>query len=428
MAGRVAGLTYIGSGLLAMAFLLLPVPPELDRKALLVVATIPVFVGALAWFAPWHRWPWQAGLGMVVLGFVFLGTANYFGAVRYASIFFVMTFAWIGHGYGQWTSVLLAPLATAAYVVPLLLRGHTVPGDLSSAAITVPVSLLVGETMALIATRLRRTQRALVESERRSSEAFRREREVSEKLRALDEVKNTFLQAVSHELRTPLTAILGCALTLEEESLDLSRAETRDLARRTALNARKLDRLLSDLLDLDRLQRGITVPQRRPTDVPALVRQMIEESDVFGERPVRIEAEPVIAPVDPAKVERIVENLLANAVKHTPPGSPVLVRITAEPGGLLLAVDDEGPGVPDDMKEAVFDPFHRGSFPSHEAPGTGIGLTLVARFAALHGGRAWVEDRAGGGASFRVFLPVEPSGPGDPGVRDRTPGDVPLAR
>jgi signal transduction histidine kinase len=116
-----------------------------------------------------------------------------------------------------------------------------------------------------------------------------------------------------------------------------------------------------------------------------------------------VATERLTAAVDAAKVERILENLLYNAYKHTPPGSRVWVRLAAEGEGALLAVEDEGPGIPPAFRESIFEPFQRGE--ATDASGTGIGLSLVARFAELHGGRAWVEERAGGGASFRVFLP-----------------------
>ena len=110
--------------------------------------------------------------------------------------------------------------------------------------------------------------------------ALGRERDASERLRALDEMKNTFLQAVSHDLRTPLAAILGLALTLENDELELGESEVRDMATRIASNSRKLDRMVADLLDLDRLSRGIVEPKLQPTDVGALVRDLTEQLDV----------------------------------------------------------------------------------------------------------------------------------------------------
>ena len=255
-------------------------------------------------------------------------------------------------------------------------------------------------------TERKRAEQALRRSERKYSEAFRREREATQRLRALDEMKNTFLEAVSHDLRTPLTSILGSAVTLEQAAATISQEDAVDLLRRIAANARKLERLLSDLLDLDRLQRGIISPQRRPTDLAQLVAQAIEESDLLGGRSVHVDVpETLLADLDAAKVERIVENLLANAARHTPPQSRVWVTVRREDDGILLTVEDEGDGVPPELREAVFEPFRQGPGPSEHSPGVGVGLSLVARFAELHGGTAWVEDRPGGGASFRVYLP-----------------------
>jgi signal transduction histidine kinase len=117
---------------------------------------------------------------------------------------------------------------------------------------------------------------------------------------------------------------------------------------------------------------------------------------------------PVVVPVDAAKVERIVENLLGNTAKHTPAEASVWIRVEPVPDGVQIFFEDDGPGVPSELREQIFEPFLQGASPSSHAPGVGVGLTLVARFAEIHGGRAWVQERDGGGASFRVFLPSEP--------------------
>jgi PAS domain S-box-containing protein len=259
--------------------------------------------------------------------------------------------------------------------------------------------------LAVDITERKRAEQALRRSEQKYSEAFHREREATQRLRALDEMKNTFLEAVSHDLRTPLTSILGSAVTLEQAGLEIPREDALDLLRRIASNARKLERLLGDLLDLDRLQRGIVTPQRRPTDVGALVREVIDGFESIGDRLVEVDVDELMASVDAAKIERIVENLLANAARHTPPGSRIWVKAHREGTAVLLVVEDEGDGVPDDLKMAIFEPFRQAPGPAKVSPGVGVGLSLVARFAELHGGTAWVEDRPGGGSSFRVLIP-----------------------
>jgi signal transduction histidine kinase/GAF domain-containing protein len=310
-------------------------------------------------------------------------------------------------GAEQGTDFQLEYRAPAPVVGTLWLRDmvHVVRGDDGSP----------GQLRGLLVdiTDRKRAEQALKRSEQTYSDAFRREREATHRLRALDEMKNMFLEAVSHELRTPLTSILGSALTLEQADGSLRPEDQRDLIVRIAANARKLQGLLGDLLDLDRLQRGILSPQRRPVDVAEVVHEAVRESDVLKDRSVEIDAEPLVVSVDPAKVERIVENLLANAARHTPPGTRVWVRVEPEGDGALVIVEDEGPGVPAENQEMIFEPFRQAGHPNH-APGVGVGLSLVAKFAELHGGRAWLQDRPGGGASFHVLLPgADPLDPDD---------------
>jgi PAS domain S-box-containing protein len=242
------------------------------------------------------------------------------------------------------------------------------------------------------------------EAEAALQRALEAEREATRRMREVDELKDTFLRAVSHDLRTPLAAIMGLGLTLAREDVRLDPAEARELARRIAENAAKLERLVSDLLDLDRLSRGAVEPTLVPTDLGALVRRAAAACDLLAGRPVEVQAEPVTIPADPPKVERIVENLLSNAGRHTPPGTPVWVRVSRTADGALLEVADAGPGVPEALRGPIFEAFRRAPG-TDDRPGVGVGLALVARFAELHGGRAWVEERPGGGASFRVSLP-----------------------
>jgi PAS domain S-box-containing protein len=260
-------------------------------------------------------------------------------------------------------------------------------------------------------------------SERRQAEqalhtAFEREQAAAEHLRSLDELKTAFLQAVSHDLRTPLASVLGIALTLERNRGTLPTADIEDLCSRLSANARRLDRILRGLLDLDRLTRGLVEPRRERVDLGALVAAAVDQTqaDLVGDHPIYVELASVEIAIDSAKVERIVENLLVNASRHTPPGTPIWVRVDPHAPGALLTVADAGPGVPAEQRERIFQPFHRGPGASSHAPGSGVGLALVAQFAGLHGGRAWVEPRAGGGASFQVLLPDSPDvvPPADP--------------
>jgi PAS domain S-box-containing protein len=250
------------------------------------------------------------------------------------------------------------------------------------------------------------TERRRVEQQLRDS--LEREQASTRHLRALDQMKSTFLQAVSHDLRTPLASVLGIAITLQRRHLELGRDDVADLLHRLSRSARKMDRLLNDLLDLDRLAQPTVSPERERVDLGELVERVVKDAstELLQHRPVHVAVCPLRLEVDPPKVERIVENLLANAARHTPPGTPVWVRVEQHGKGALLVVDDAGPGVPPQLRETIFQPFRQGPRPASHAPGLGLGLALVRVFAQLHGGSAWVEDRPGGrGASFRVHLP-----------------------
>jgi PAS domain S-box-containing protein len=273
---------------------------------------------------------------------------------------------------------------------PVQVRGRTAPYQ--------------GRTVRIVAIR-DITEHKMVEQELRW--ALDAHRDVSARLRELDEMKRTFLWAVSHELRTPLAAVLWVGEALAGLKDGLSEDEVQELIGMLVTNARSLDRLLTDLLDLGQLERGLEAAA--PADVADVVRRAIAASAALEGSSTEVTGDPVVAAVDAPTVERIVENLVVNAHRHTPPGTVVLVRVAPDPGGVLIAVDDDGPGVPDAQKESIFEPFHRGAASSATPKGLGIGLSLVRRFAELHCGRAWVQDRPAGGASFRVLLPTSPT-------------------
>jgi len=232
------------------------------------------------------------------------------------------------------------------------------------------------------------------------------ERAQNLRLSATDEAKTIAIQAVSHDIRTPLAAILGLAVTLEHRAEEMSADDVRDLSSRIVQNSKRLDRIVTDLLDLDRLQRRGFAARLRPVDLGTLVRQLVTRTDVVTERRLQLDTGPVHVEADATMVERIVENLLANAVKHTPGDSRIWVRVERTDDGALISVEDDGPGIPPEDRERIFEPFVQGSSPG--PGGAGVGLALVVKFAELHDGRAWVQERAGGGSSFRVLLAFEP--------------------
>lgn len=273
--------------------------------------------------------------------------------------------------------------------------------------VTVPVRDAAGEVLCYQGVMYDITEQKRAEQE--LAQALEMERSAVERLRQADDMKNTFLTAVSHDLRTPLSAILGNAITLESaDELGIAEEDRRQLIHSLARKAKRLTAMVNDLLDIDRLTRGLVHPRRELIDLGALLGRTVAESDVLEERTVHVQAEPIEAWIDESMVVRIVENLLVNAVKHTPPSATIWVGASRVDDGVIVRVEDDGPGVADEERDRLFEPFERGEG-SAPSPGLGVGLSLVARFAEAHGGRAWVEDRDGGGASFRALLPDPPA-------------------
>jgi signal transduction histidine kinase len=223
----------------------------------------------------------------------------------------------------------------------------------------------------------------------------------------IDGEREALAEAVAAEVRRPLTSIMGLTLALKHHDPDSS--EGKDMIRQLASNARKLDRLVQEMLELDHIADGSLVPNRRRTDMEALVQRVVEESPDLANRDVRLETRHVVASVDPTWAEQMVETLLANAGRRTVPGSTVWISVgTGGDGdGVVVAVDDQGPEVPDGLRQALFAALQERPEEKKRPRGT-TGLSMLSRLADIHGGRAWVEERPGGGASFRVFLPDVP--------------------
>jgi two-component system sensor histidine kinase KdpD len=228
----------------------------------------------------------------------------------------------------------------------------------------------------------------------------------AETLRRSDAVKTAVLRAVSHDLRSPLMAILTSATTLTRPDFELGAADQRELMETIRTEAERLDRLVGNLLDLSRLQAGAAEPEPKVWSVEDLIVQAL---DALGEAAGRVEvAFPDQLPsvrVDAHQIERVLVNLLENAVRYSPQGETVRVQVAPRSTELLVRIVDHGPGLAPDELEAIFEPFHRGSG-SRDVRGAGLGLAIARGFTEANGGRIWAESREGQGASFVLALPV----------------------
>jgi two-component system sensor histidine kinase KdpD len=216
----------------------------------------------------------------------------------------------------------------------------------------------------------------------------------AEALRRSDALKTALLRAVSHDLRSPLTAILASADALASRGLVLEESDRRGLAEGIHDEATRLDRVVEQLLDLSRLEAGEAEPHRELWHVDELVGQALAGLGDGAGR-VRLEIAPEEPPVevDAAQVERVLANVLENALRYSPNGTSVIVRAEHGATELRLHVVDRGPGLPSEERDALFKPFRRGG----AGRGSGLGLAIARGFAEANGGRLWAQDDPGGG-------------------------------
>jgi signal transduction histidine kinase len=272
--------------------------------------------------------------------------------------------------------------------------------------------LLLEAFMATIATTMLPVS-ALVAEARRISRAREQARATAEHERArLDEVlraKDEFLALLSHELRTPLAAITSAVHLLE--SPGGGGATESSAVPILARQVRHLSRLVDDLLDLARVTSGSVVLKRRPTNLAQTVADSIAGLRLSGQlerHRLALDVRTAWVDGDPERLQQIVTNLLANAVKYTPAGGNLRVRTDREGSEAVLRVEDDGVGIPSEKLPRVFDPFFQGDVASEPGQGgLGLGLTLVDRLVVLHGGSVRAESLGlGHGAAFAVRLPA----------------------
>lgn len=230
------------------------------------------------------------------------------------------------------------------------------------------------------------------------------EAELETRLRELNEIRDSLLTAFSHQLRTPLTVILGSIELLEKSGEQLSAEMRADFRERIRANVDRVNRLLLDLLRVGATRPVVNEHPRR-VDVGRLTLEAVAASGIDATHTVETRTPSVDLACFPGAVRQAIDNLLKNVQEHTPAGTGVLVEVgRADGDGALVCVSDSGPGVPAELHEKVFEPFRRGPVVPEHSPGVGVGLSVVGRVADLHAGRAWVEDRAGGGARFCLLL------------------------
>jgi PAS domain S-box-containing protein len=226
-------------------------------------------------------------------------------------------------------------------------------------------------------------------------------------LREAEEAKQDFVATVSHELRTPLTPLKGFLMTLLRPNFNPEPHELHDFHSRMLRQAERLERLIEDLLSLSKMDAG----QFSIDEVPVSVDEVVERVLQDAARPVRHARAGMAGLVvaDPMRLEQVVANLVGNADKYSPPDGDISVSVERQGAEVVVRVRDQGPGIPEDQQERVFERFHRlGHHLTRMPNGAGLGLYIARRLVEAMGGRIWVESRLGEGSTFAFSLPAAP--------------------
>jgi two-component system sensor histidine kinase KdpD len=224
-----------------------------------------------------------------------------------------------------------------------------------------------------------------------------------------NQLRAAMFSSVTHDLRTPLASIKAGVTSLLDVGVHHDPAQERELLTTILEETDRLNRLVGNLLDLARIRAGALTPTRQPAAIDEIVevvlarmRPRLAGHTVAAELPPDL---PDVS-VDPVQMDQVLTNLLENAGRHAPEGTRIGVSVQWVRHAVQVRVSDEGPGIPADERERVFEAFYRGSS-SPETPGSGLGLAISKAVVVAHGGRIWIEDAEGGGCVVAFEIPGE---------------------
>lgn len=219
-------------------------------------------------------------------------------------------------------------------------------------------------------------------------------------------LRSTMLSSVSHDLRTPLAAITGAATTLLQQDATLDQDNKRELTQTIAEEADHLNQIIRNVLDMTRLEsKAITIKKEWQSleEIVGVVLNRLSEKLKDRHVAVRLPEDLPLIPFDPLLIEQILMNLFDNALKYTPPGTPLEISAMIRENEVITELADRGPGLPQGSEEHIFEKFVRGSGPGG---GIGLGLAICRAIITAHGGSIWAENRPDGGTAFRFTLPL----------------------
>jgi signal transduction histidine kinase len=231
-----------------------------------------------------------------------------------------------------------------------------------------------------------------------------------EHLTEMNRLKDDFVATVSHELRTPLTSVQGTIKTLlrARSRIDLETEET--LLEAADRQSDRLRQLIENLLIVGRIESRQALTAVEPVAVPAVIEAALDEMHAHGaDRRVRLAVDAGLPEVstDRGKLHQVLVNLLENALKYSAEDAPVTVRAASNGDGIEISIEDRGPGIPEDMRERIFDRFFQVDQSStRSVGGTGLGLYICRKLAEALGGRLWLKRSGAGGSAFSLWVPL----------------------
>jgi signal transduction histidine kinase len=380
------GIAYlIGLGVFVLAYaavvywMMQSRPESFERLTrVMFVLDVGIVSSAMLVFSSDPSWTtWVIGSLIIIAGGFRFGTAGAFTAAGAISLAYVTIAAYRAETFG----LVAEPWRIAFHVSVFILAAYLMSGLLRE-----------------------------LEHLRAQREKFVRQAVEAAALRQADRIKSEFLAAMSHDFRSPLTVVRGAVeLLLGERPGTLTSAQ-RELAESAERNIRRLEDFTAQLLEMARLEEGQVALDKEEIDAIALVRDVVADHAVLAKQKrqwisLDVDPDPPRVVADRSKMQQALANLIVNAIRYAPQGTPILVAAHRRGSALRIEVRDHGPGIATEDRQRIFDKFFRG--PNADGtPGSGLGLAIARSLVTLHGGTLEYEENPGGGSAFVTVLPL----------------------
>jgi signal transduction histidine kinase len=354
-------------------------PESFERLTrVMFVLDIGIVSSAMLLFSSDPSWTtWVIGSLIIIAGGFRFGTAGAFTAAGAISLAYVAIAAYRSETFG----LVAEPWRLAFHVSVFILAAYMMSGLLRE-----------------------------LEHLRAQREKFVRQAVEAAALRQADRIKSEFLAAMSHDFRSPLTVVRGAVELLLGERPGRLTAAQRELAESAERNVRRLEDFTAQLLEMARLEEGQIALDKEEIDAIALVRDVVADHAVLAKQKrqwisLDVDPDPPRVVADRSKMQQALANLIVNAIRYAPQGTPILVAAHRRGDALRIEVRDHGPGIATEDRQRIFDKFFRGQN-ADGTPGSGLGLAIARSLVTLHGGTLEYEENPGGGSAFVTLLPL----------------------